>query len=582
MRPIRFVALVQVTLFVPACRSAQPAQSPAAPTQTDRLMAAYGDLKGGRFAIIADFEDPKQMELVQLTSVSHRASSTRDERAGRRETGAACLRFAAASPDDAVVIGNQYARNWLLKRDWREYDLLLLHVYAPRAGLSLIQRLSGGPARDRRVTSASHPLREGWNLLRFDLFEVAERIPLDDVQEIRLSIGGVTSPTEVLFDDLVLAQSREDLLGDSPTRDKGLYVQRVGRRWKVGAKSADADFEITFLNGQIAEWYNLDNDPYRLRNLVRGTVLGPTPVSIGPKEGANAPVSVRSRIVEMNPVRVVVASEWIGSATPGSTEGASERIVCRWAYSIYPTGQLYVAVDDRPPPDQHSPESRNLRVALAADAEEDWQPSIHGLPTGTLATDESPYVVVRGLKHGVCLLYAAVNPGRPIIPPQMIREMGSSTWKLTDPTFEAVDYQPDPNGRRWLTHLWLGSTANPTCAAAEARAKAYLKPPSLKVELGSAVSAKSLGGTADGFDPAEGCFVVEPEKGRVRLQIGDRETPLFAPCVRIADASTAEAWVYANHLIVKTVARSHHGHLVFQLPGVVSKPTLVEVHFRQP
>ncbi len=47
-------------------------------TRPDRLMAAYPTLKSGRFAAIADFEDPRQMELVQLVSVSREAMQAFD------------------------------------------------------------------------------------------------------------------------------------------------------------------------------------------------------------------------------------------------------------------------------------------------------------------------------------------------------------------------------------------------------------------------------------------------------------------------------------------------------------------------
>src|SRR5512145_1614491 len=154
------------TIWLPClsgCLNASRGARSGAPTQADRLMGAYDDLKGGRFALVADFEDAKQMELVQLVSVSHSAGTAWNPKLGRPTTGTGCLRFTSASPADTVVINNQYAKSWLLKRDWREYDLLLLSVHAGSPGLAVVVTLLGGSRSDRYVTDTSVPLEPGWN-----------------------------------------------------------------------------------------------------------------------------------------------------------------------------------------------------------------------------------------------------------------------------------------------------------------------------------------------------------------------------------------------------------------------------------
>ncbi|MEK7731570.1 MAG: hypothetical protein AAB363_06905, partial [Planctomycetota bacterium] len=270
------VALSCVTLLG-ACGGAKNLP-PSGPTRADILMQVYPELQTGRFVVIADFEDPKHMDLFQLISVSEQAKCVWDRKGGRVETGAGGLRLTAGSSDDTIVIANRPDAQWYLKRDWRPYDLLLMSVNAPQRGLALDVVMASGPPEQRVSAQSSIALQRGWNGIRIDLAEVAEQIPLDDVREIRLAVAGVSKPAQVRLDDILLTGNRVDLVGDSRSSNGALYVQQVGRRWNIGAGGR---FELTFANGQITNGYNLAADPNRLRNLVQGTTLGPSPVVVG-------------------------------------------------------------------------------------------------------------------------------------------------------------------------------------------------------------------------------------------------------------------------------------------------------------
>ena len=145
-------------------------------TRPDRLMAAYPSLKSGRFAVIADFEDPRQMELVQLVSVSREAKCVLSGKKGRKETGKSCLALTTGSPNDTVVFNNDHAAQWYLKRDWRPYDLLLLSVYAPRPNLEFDISIAAGASHRRMGVRSLLPLEKGWNTLRIDLAEVRRHV----------------------------------------------------------------------------------------------------------------------------------------------------------------------------------------------------------------------------------------------------------------------------------------------------------------------------------------------------------------------------------------------------------------------
>ena len=136
-------------------------------------MAADPSRKSGRFAVIADFEDPRQMELVQLISVSRDAKCVLNGKKGRKETGKGCLVLTTGSPSDTVIFNNDHADQWYLKRDWRQYDLLLLSVHAPRPNLEFDLAIAAGVSQHRMGVRSLLPLLEGWNTLRIDLAALA-------------------------------------------------------------------------------------------------------------------------------------------------------------------------------------------------------------------------------------------------------------------------------------------------------------------------------------------------------------------------------------------------------------------------
>jgi len=130
-------------------------QDDAAPTQADRLMNAYPELTGGRFAVIADFENQAHMELVELIRTSDKASCDLSSKHARAATGRTGLRFVTASADDTIVISNRNANRWYLKRDWHEFDLFMLAIESPVANLSLeLSIISGTGDSSQSATSS--------------------------------------------------------------------------------------------------------------------------------------------------------------------------------------------------------------------------------------------------------------------------------------------------------------------------------------------------------------------------------------------------------------------------------------------
>ncbi len=559
---------------------------PAAPTRSDRLMQAFPELQSGRFLVIADFEDPAHLEIFRLIGISPEAQCVLNDKRGREDTGSGCLQFTAGSPDDTVVVSNTGTSNWYLKRDWRAYDLLLLSVHAPAKkrrskedrDVALELTIAAGPADDRLAVHSSIPLRSGWNVVRLDLAEVGERIPLDDVREMRLSVSGIDRPTELRFDDILLTGHREDLFGDSANRDGGLYVQRVGRRLRIGAGGG---FELTFTNGQVVGWYNLAADPYRLRNLVEGTVLGPSPMVLGPPEVLEAGFSAlgeavvaRQRIVEMNPVRVVVDCKWWFVDDPDASLDA--RPFQRWVYTIYPTGQIYVAVEHSAGSEHWSPPRLGLAVTLAAGS--DCKHRIHEAGEAESSGDgfRAPsYATVRCGEANSFLLYTLGKPHE-----------FAPVSALAEPLrrhFSLVATPPADGGsvQSWVAHIFLSPADDVSDEEALARVVDHSRAAPIGLELGSFVSANGASGGDLGFDQASGCYVIAPDQGEVRLEIDGRKRPTFSPAFKVLNPGVPDVWVYVNHLIFNAIARDTAGNLLFQLPGTIAEPTVVEVLFRR-
>jgi hypothetical protein len=365
-------------VVVAFCRShacVAPKPGVVSPTQADRLIQAYPEIQNGRLLILADFEEDKQMGIFQLESATNPGRLARDPKKGRAETGAGALAVALTAPNESVVISSPQQGEWFLKRDWRPYDLFMMAVNSPAAGLNLEIKIVGGVSGSAVEARTETFLAAGWNLLRFDLAEVGEQVPLDDIQEIRLAVMNPPVPPSTLyFDDFLLAGNRRDLMGDSANQSGSLYVQNAGRHWNIGAGGR---FEISFRNGQIIRWFNLSADPYRLRNLVRGASLGPMPVlieeskTLRPSSSLGDAVAARQRILEMNEVRVVV--ECLLQAD-SKANAAGRAAFDHWMYTIYATGQIFVSATTSALREE-GPQEAGMAVSMA------WSPR---LPRSTI------------------------------------------------------------------------------------------------------------------------------------------------------------------------------------------------------
>lgn len=553
------------------------------PTRADVLMAAYGELAEGRFVTLADFETAESLELCQVRDVSGEADVALDPRRGRRETGGGALRFTAARDDDLLTIGGGSDPDVYMKRDWRPFDLLLISIHAPRAGTSVRIGLAGRIAeRERRIVSPV-TLDRGWNLLKFDVAELAERIFLDDVRRIEINVVGANRPTDLLIDDIILTSHREVLMGDpggvarTPGAQGALYIVEVGRRWRVGATGG---FEIGFQNGQIVEWYDPATDPTRLRNFVGHGVLGPTIVvggaaSSGAGEAPDyerAPlgehIEASQHIVEQSPLRVVIEgtlrSRAAGFSPRDATESTPAGPVESYTYAVYPSGHVHTHALRR------APTSTRLHPSIGV---------AFSLSTGDGRTVDIGHAAPEARFGVASISLDEDGPFAIFATPRGTTDAPSfSTRELNDGRIDVVRFRGGglTATDTWRTACRLGRTmgGDPPAAVAEA----MIDPPHPRMEVGR----MAVESDAPSSDAARlgGCLHIVPERGYVRFTLRDAWPGGMMPTFAIEDSQGREAAVYVDHLIHTRVARDHDGRLLVQLPAGAKSGTRVEILLR--
>jgi hypothetical protein len=305
----------------------------------------------------------------------------------------------------------------------------------------------------------------------------------------------------------------------------------------------------------------------------------------------------------MNSVRVVVGCEW--RFVDGLDASQDDHPFHRWVYTIYPTGQVYVAVDSTSTSTVAPAPPLGLTVTMAMDrdgdirtylepvraapdprafsARRDAEPRTQSRPDRSSAraagvSDTPPrpyYAFARSEQADAFLLYV---PGDQ---PRLLGLAEESHADQPQVSFTAHHQKTAANTEEWHCHMLLGTAADVSDDEALARAIDYARPGGLRFELGSPVLRAGESDGRTGFDPTSGCYVITPDQGRVRFTIDGRRQPRFSPVFQIIGGIDTDAWVYVNHLIFENFARDAAGGLVFQLPGTVRGETVVEVLFRR-
>ncbi|MFH0983250.1 MAG: hypothetical protein V2A79_17160 [Planctomycetota bacterium] len=559
-----------------------PGAGQATLTQADRLKAYYSDLETGRFTVIADFEQTRQMELFRSVSRGGTALHRLSLSSGVPATGGRCLHAAFGQPEDELIADGSEARQWHLPRDWREYDLLMMSVHTP-APVDLRLSVASGEGKLRSIADSSIPLQAGWNLLRLDLADAMEHVALDDIRELRWSLPEISRPTLLLIDDVILANNQIDLFGDSRTENGRLYLRRRGRRWDIGAGGR---FELGLTNGQIRYWYDVAEDRLRVRNLVEGTVLGPTVVSLTGGEDFAVPVVesfpvwgdrvvTRQRLLEASPTRMVVACQW--DFVPPREAATTDLPRQQWTYTIYPTGEVYVHLECST--ETQGWAAGNLGLAVSRRDSDPLNLLCHSTAqlgdTGRLL--HVPYAFAGHDRPGGPDLLFVVHDGRSAPLMKCFRE--GTLPRVTAVAFGGQTHKPT---QEWDCLLSLGLSDTEIGPAGASRALYYCFPPTLTPTVGSLVTESEGDRDHDGFNERFGCYMLAPQDRRVLLTLDGKSAPLYNPAFLVQGSTGMESWVYVDYVVLHEVSRTAAGEVVFQIPGLVDTRRTVEVYLRNP
>ncbi|MEK6675527.1 MAG: hypothetical protein AABZ47_07725 [Planctomycetota bacterium] len=542
-------------------------------------MAHYPDLQSGRFAVLADFEDPLHGEIFELERVSASADMDFESKECFQATGSRCLRFVGASPGDALLVSNANSKQWYLKRDWRAYDLLLMnirfaepvHRRAAEEWEAELTISAGSPPQDS-TTHTTFPLRDGWNLVRFDLGDLGERVPLDDIREIQLSLPAATQPIELLIDDMMLTSNRSDLFGDSSKQKGELYVRRAGERIHVGA---GGKFELTFGNGQIVEWYNLVGDSARTRNLIADTTLGPNELRIE-QPGLQFPdsqdgLSVSQRVLEMNALRVRVQCEW--RRKDRETRSEERPLLHRWDYTLYSTGQIHVRIES-----PSNIETTNRQTLWAATLATESEESVRTWPGTESAGKIVPgsYFALASLGQPESFMLYVPDPAMAYQGWMISKEPGGK-----ERSFAGVPATGSARRGTWTGQIFLGD-GSLELNEAHSRVESLVSPSLPQLEVGGVLSTWQGRTTVNGFDAATGCHVLALDHGQLRFILDGRQRAWYSPAFLVEGVGSQSVWVYVNHKLFEKAVLDDHGNLLIQLPGVIRDRVRIEVLVRSP
>ncbi|MCH7527301.1 MAG: hypothetical protein IID39_07685, partial [Planctomycetes bacterium] len=542
-----------------------------------RLLSAYPDLIAGQFVVVADFEQPGQLELFEIVSSSGRAVAGPASIQGPDRGGDGCIRVTLAAPMDRLSLSNARAQRHFLRTDWTDFNLLNMNVYCPLPSIDLEVTLVSGTKAYRATAHSRIPLRAGWNPLRLDLAEAAEHIELDDVREINWSLPSVESATELLIDDIILTDNRLVLLGDPGNIDGNLYVERRGRRWHIGAGGR---FELAFSHGQVVSWHDLSDGSERTGNLLGTAVLGPTPIVLPEQERdvddrasdfahLGEVVVARQWIEEASSVRVILGGEWrfvSGDQTPDASSPFQ-----RWTYTIYSTGQIYVHTECT----TETADWRAGEIGLAVSRHDDPTLEVFVHRAARLSDPEP-------LRH-ISFAYAR----SPEVPPLLVAVHDARAAPLFDVLHDRREHRLHlvaSGGRTqrpvqtWDCMLTLWPTDACRGDDAVARVRNYSEGPPMRLTKGRWVTDLPGDGNGDGFDEQHGCYVLEADGEEIELKLDGHKRPIHNPCFVVQGTADRDGAVYVNYALHEPVDRDGQGNILFQIPFVVTNETVIEIH----
>ncbi|MCG3129219.1 MAG: hypothetical protein CHACPFDD_04137 [Phycisphaerae bacterium] len=549
-----------------------------------RLVRVYPDLASGRLVILASFEQAEDARLFRVTRDEGGAGDAPQPEISvfrsREGSGVGSLR-AELRPGECLRCDGARSERLALIRDWSASTLLLASVLHDGPPVAIETAIEGGPegvasAPRRAVLSA------GWNLLRFDLEELADEVNLTDVRAIRWRLPEARESVVLHLDDLVLANNTRALSADAPA---GAALERGVLRGEIRGKrtcfAVEGRFELGLADGLVSSWRAASRD-----NLTVFSGLGPLPTPLPPDwlqceppvvyddpqlfAGWGEHVAAGQGVVEASAFRAVVRGRWrFGAEPPASTavpDPVASGPTIAWQTTIYPSGQVFVRVE-LATASAAWPAGAHLGWTVAVDGRRGFEPLVGD------ASGPRFVLFARGAPGEADLLWVMHEPAAT----PHVRLIASDDERRVAATVGAAAV-----AERIVSSQMLRVWPADIDSAAEARSIAddYQHPAALTFQAGQSVADAAGDENHDGYNEGEGCYELRPANSALRFTFEPRGRLRFDPVFRVHDSGGARCWVYADGRIVATTGRDSAGRLLISLPGVITRATAVEVVIR--
>ncbi len=574
------LALLPIALLASGCPqggTGSLSRGGLAPTM-DRLVAAYDDLANKRFQVIADFEDPVQATLFRLQPAGAPDAVGISTDNAQLRTGVGSLRVKLSRTDQRLVCASHADSQWGFPRDWSKYNLLLISAYSPRqlGGFMVLAR--SGDNLAMRYQSPPLLLNSGWNLLRLDLGDMADHIDLSDVRSLEFGCDPLDSPVDLHLDDLIVADNMRELFATAEREPGDLDVRSIGRRLSVGAQDR---FELTFSHGRIRQWFDLGTDKTRIHNLIGPGALGPlpTPASEGGPPltaaeaaaewlGAGTMLQTYQTLTSANPLRVVIQSEW--RFTPPNQVPSEGDPYHRWSYSIHRDGRVYVECSGTA---LGQTSTGRIAISFCCDASTGFQTQMVSPAqpdTTRAATGDDFLLFSRPAKGQADLLVAPFKTPLSSASDSTPDSRTCGTW--------VVSTEEQRFAFAAMIRIWPPDIDSPELAAP--MVADYRHPLPLQIDAGQLVRTDPGDFDNDGFSEGGGYYVLQLDGAIAKIRIDGHRKLRFSPLFKLVDVANRDVWIYVDGRQIRDTVLDEDGNLIFAVPGVISRETLLEITSR--
>lgn len=516
---IRNVVLLGIVLSSLAC-SPPPAMPPAIIPQSDPLpiqqAKAYGETITGRFVCLSDFENAPvgPSGLEQVNDFTIQPAAPASSASSIKYV-LNITRTGAAAAEVSLEAGQSLVFGRLPVHDFSPYTLVSFALYSPALRDDLVVSLD---SQAGSWTSGRILVEPGWNNVLVDIQRLGRLADFNvaDVQAMRITFADAMSAVSFNIDDIMLIDNRRQI---TPTPD-GLSLTKNGLDYTIAF--AHSQETMVMAQGDDGLW-RLGEGQAILQCLSRDEEGQTQPATQTAETRAESLAAMGQRkigrveVLEHNSVRLRIANTWYFPTRTGEWASMAVRQVC-WEYTFYADGRWLTHVSINNAGGEELSQVRLLMPAAAKAAI--WGQGLStSIGSGQMAQD----VIARWS-------YLA-------------------TWPIKTEAGQAL--------------------------------ASYLTPGRLQMRLGDKMPDGSQGSMVEenGFDPSQGCYVAASRFGQCRFTL---VPPPAGPAVCDATIRVMGRWngqvsVNVDGLPVRDVAILQDGSALFVVPGLIQRPSEIEV-----